>query len=201
MDQLFIATTNIHKLNEFRLLLRDFAIQLRSLEELPDTIPEVEETGKTLAENACLKATCWAKATLSWTLADDTGLEVKALAGAPGVHTSRFAGPKASGSDNRAKLLRELEGVGPQQREATFVCSLALASPKGDVVFEARGECAGLILEQPAGSSGFGYDSLFYIPTAQKTLAEMTPNELAKYSHRAHAIAKLKACLKTDTFS
>jgi len=150
---------------------------------------EFEESGKTFAENAQLKAIAYSRLTTLPVLADDSGLEVLALGGRPGIYSARYAGPGASDSDRVRKLLEELKQLG-SNREARFVCALALAQD-GNLLFETEGECRGTIAEQPRGYNGFGYDPIFFFPELGKTYAELSEAEKNLHSHRARAVSSL----------
>ncbi len=183
-----IATRNIGKLREFRELLIPLKGEVLSLQDLSLDV-EIEESGTTFAENARMKAIGYSRLTRFPVLADDSGLEVKALRGAPGIHSARYAGSAASDSDRIQKLLRELERPGGG-REARFVCTLALAQ-EGALVLESEGECRGIIISEPRGSNGFGYDPVFLFPELGKTFAELNESEKNRYSHRSRAVAAL----------
>jgi XTP/dITP diphosphohydrolase len=185
--KVLLATRNRDKVRELTAIFQAEAPSLEalSLEDFPGA-PEVAEDGRTLEENARKKALSGAAATGLWTLADDTGLEVEALGGRPGVLSARFAGPRASYRDNNAKLLAGLRGVEPSRRGAVFRCVMAVASPGGEAVCE-EGRLEGRILEEPRGEGGFGYDPLFLVESAGRTLAEMAPGEKNRLSHRARA--------------
>jgi XTP/dITP diphosphohydrolase len=190
-----VATRNRGKLREFRTLL----LPLRSDILSPDDISldmEPEETGASFAENARLKAIEYSRLTRFPVLADDSGLEVAALGGRPGIHSARYAGPGASDPDRVRKLLAELESAGGG-RAARFVCALALARA-GVLLREAEGECAGIIADAPRGSNGFGYDPIFLFPELGKTYAELSEAEKNRYSHRAHAVDSLLRLLQRD---
>jgi len=188
-----VATGNRHKVEEIRAMLADLPVAVRSLAELPGS-PQVVEDGWTYRENALKKAWAAAKFTGKPALADDTGLEVDELGGQPGLYAARFAGEGCTFQDNVRKLLRLLEGVPPQRRGARFVCVMALVDPGGrEQVVE--GELFGQIAEAPAGDSGFGYDPVFYVPEVGKTLAELTPAEKNRMSHRGRALAKARALI------
>jgi len=190
-----VATGNRHKVEEIRAVLADLPVAVRSLAEFPGA-PEVVEDGRTYRENALKKAWSAAKFTGKPTLADDTGLEVDALGGRPGLYAARFAGEGCTFQDNIRKLLRLLEGVPPQRRGARFLCVLALVDPSGrEQVVE--GELYGRITDAPAGGGGFGYDPVFYVPDVGKTLAELTPEEKNRISHRGRALAKVREILRT----
>lgn len=194
MVELFLATGNAGKVSEFRALLAqylpDMEFALRTPRDWPDPVPEVEETGRTFAENACLKAVTLAQVTNLPALADDSGLCVEALGGAPGLYSARWAGPKATDADRNGKLLEALAGVPTEVRMARFVCAVVLALPGGRI-WTAEGECAGIILQEGRGTDGFGYDPLFLLPDMNKTMAELTPAQKNTRSHRALALARL----------
>ncbi|RAM50543.1 MAG: non-canonical purine NTP pyrophosphatase, RdgB/HAM1 family [Hapalosiphonaceae cyanobacterium JJU2] len=179
---LVVATGNPGKLREMQTYLSNSGWELKlKPEEL-----EIEETGETFAENACLKASQVAKVTGNWAIADDSGLEVDVLNGVPGVYSARYGKTDA---ERIARLLREL---GDQvQRQAQFVCSVAIARPDGAIVLQSEGICRGEILYSPSGDGGFGYDPIFYVPQMQKTFAEMTPEMKRSISHRGKAFASL----------
>jgi XTP/dITP diphosphohydrolase len=191
---LVLGTSNPGKAREFADLLHGLPLRLVTLAELAAPLG-VEENGATLAENALGKATALARQVGQWVLADDTGLEVESLGGAPGVHTARYAGPAADAAANRARLLRELEGVPDERRQARFVCHLVLADGSGHVRATACGCCRGRIRHTPAGSRGFGYDALFELPEYRLTLAELGPVALALLGHRGRAVAELRSAL------
>ena len=184
IPRLLIATKNTGKLQEKEAILRGMGLAGELMTGLD--LPDVDEVGETLEENAILKARTAAEATGLPALADDTGLEVDHLGGAPGVHTARYAGPDATFDDNMDKLLRELEGV--DDRSARFVTVVALAFPDGEYV-TAEGVVAGRIAEQRRGETGFGYDPVFEIDG--RTYAEMSAEEKNRFSHRARALAEL----------
>ncbi len=181
-----LATGNRHKLEEFRELLD---IPLQGLREVPGA-PEPEETGATFEENAWIKAASLAAHTGGWALADDSGLEVETLDGAPGVHSARFAGRHGDDKANNQLLLEKLKTA--TNRRARFVCALAVCGPDGNG-FTVRGICSGNIAEEPRGTAGFGYDPLFVPDGETLTFAELGPSAKQQISHRAAAIALLKA--------
>ncbi len=187
IEQLVIATTNKGKVKEFRSLLSPSIKEILSINDF-DNIPKIEETGNTFEENALIKATVVANITGKSAVSDDSGLEVEALGGEPGIYSARYAGQAATDSDNIDKLLKELEGI--NNRAARFVCCIALVNSSGmENTF--TGTCEGEILTARRGEGGFGYDPVFYYPPADKTFAELNLEEKNKYSHRAKAIEKL----------
>lgn len=195
VHQILIGTTNPDKLKEVREILRDLPVELISPDKIP-ALPDVIEDGQTFGENAVKKAVEWAKATGYWTMADDSGLEVDALGGKPGVRSARYAGEDASYEDNNLKLLKALEGVPAGRRTARFRCAVALARPEG-FLFVVEGECDGLVTEEPRGRHGFGYDPVFYVPEYAKTFAELGPEIKNRISHRTRALRKFREKLMT----
>lgn len=195
ISQIVLATHNPDKRAEIAALLSDLGITVRSLTEFPQA-PVVVEDGETCEANAIKKAKVIADYTGLMAVADDTGLEVDALGGRPGVHAARYAGAHVSYEDNWKKLLRELDGVPMEQRGARFLTVVAIASPSRQQVETVEGMLNGVIAERPAGTGGFGYDPVFVVPELGKTLAELTPAEKNRISHRAHAFAKAKAVLQ-----
>jgi XTP/dITP diphosphohydrolase len=190
---LVIASGNAGKVREFGTLLADLELHTQPQ---PEGL-EVEETGTTFAANARLKAQAVALATGQWALADDSGLSVEALGGAPGVQSARYAKSDAA---RIARLLQELAQAGalsPTARSARFTAALALANPNGAIVLEVEGHCPGQILEAPRGEGGFGYDPVFFVPEAGLTFAEMPRDLKAKLGHRGRAFALLKPQLQT----
>lgn len=180
--QLVVASGNLGKVQEFSQALAQF--QLTLIPKPADL--EVEETGTTFLENAHLKASQVAIATGEWALADDSGLAVDALDGAPGIYSARYG---HSDQERIQRVLREL-GTNPN-RQAQFICAIAIANPQGQVVAEAEGICTGQILQACCGQDGFGYDPIFYLPEHQLTFGQMSPSQKAKYSHRALALGIL----------
>ena len=185
-----LASRNRKKLREMAEPFRAYRLELVSAADLPD-VPEVEEGADSFAANAALKAVSVARATGHWALGDDSGLKVDALDGAPGVISSRFAGPLATDRDNNRKLLEQLAGVPDDRRTARFVCHLAVADPSGQIRLETDGECRGRILGADRGVSGFGYDPLFFIPEYHRTFGELAPAVKSVLSHRARAFQRL----------
>jgi XTP/dITP diphosphohydrolase len=192
--KILLATQNLGKVKELQGLLQGEDIKVISLLEVEDW-QEVEETGETFAENAALKAREAAKRTGLISIADDSGLEVDALNGAPGVYSARYSGEPKDDERNNAKLLDELEAVPEEQRTARFRCALVVASPKGEE-FLTEGTIEGRILKERRGKEGFGYDPLFYLPDFGRTMAELNLSQKNKISHRAQAFQKAIPILK-----
>lgn len=191
---LLIATGNRGKSAEFRDMLQGPSLEIRDLSAYPDA-PEVAETGRTFRANACLKAAAYARHFGCWALADDSGLEVDALDGGPGVHSARWAANHNAGSgdaDNNALLLRQLADVPDEKRTARFVCILALSDPQGRIVLTTRDTVEGRLLHAPRGSNGFGYDPLFLVEHLGKTTAELSPHEKHAISHRGKALRAMR---------
>ncbi|MBU4532307.1 MAG: XTP/dITP diphosphatase [Eubacteriales bacterium] len=190
MKRLLLATRNKGKVREIHALLADLGVKVLSLSDYPD-IPDIPEDGTTFAENAVFKAQEVARLTGEITLADDSGLEVDALNGEPGVHSARFAGEPKNDEANNTKLIALLEDVPPVYRTARFRCVIALVTPDGDV-HTAEGACEGLIILKPRGDNGFGYDPLFFVPEYDQTFAELPLDIKNQISHRGRALAKVK---------
>jgi len=190
---LFIATTNTGKLREYQRLLADLPVTLRSLADVPHSLPDVDETGATFEANALLKAHAYSAQLGQAVLADDSGLMVDALDGAPGVHSARYA-PTAEARN--AKLLAALKDVPFERRTARFVCVAAVVIPCSDgaLTATAEGRLEGRIAFEARGTNGFGYDPIFLLPDG-RTVAELAPAEKDAISHRGRAIAKLKPIL------
>ncbi len=189
--QLLLATTNKGKIAELNQLLGDQDFEVVGLGSLATN--EEIETGATFEENALLKAHYYHRLTGMITIADDSGLEVKALGGAPGIYSARYGGAQATDGDRFMKLLGALQGVKGEDRSARFVCAIAVVWQGGEVVF--IDEARGVILEAPRGEGGFGYDPVFYYESLGKTFAELTPDEKSQISHRGRAATQLKAWL------
>lgn len=187
-EQIVIATKNLGKVKELEELLADSPFMLRSLNEFPNA-PDVEETGATFADNAILKAKEYAKQTNIWALADDSGLEVAALNGAPGVFSARYAGENATDEEKIAKLLSELEKK--DNRRARFVCAMAMADKTGEIKFLAEGICNGEIALKSSGTNGFGYDPIFIPEGFRQSFGELSGEIKREISHRAQAVAKI----------
>jgi XTP/dITP diphosphohydrolase len=185
-----LATANPDKAREIEAVLRGELAQTELVERPPD-VPDVEEAGATLEDNARLKAAALCAATKLPAIADDTGLEVDALAGAPGVHTARYAGPQATYADNVERLLGELDGVAPERRTARF-STVAVARWPDGLEVAAIGTADGVIADQPRGTYGFGYDPVFVpVDGDGRTFGEMTDAEKHAYSHRGRALRTL----------
>ena len=194
MKRVVIATRNRGKIRELQALLEDLGVELVSVAEM-EGVPEVVEDGATFLENARKKAVEVARATGLPAIADDSGLEVDALQGRPGIYSARYAGQGASDRDNYMKLLKELEGVPEEKRTARFRCVMVAALPDGTFIWT-DGTCEGLIAEEPKGSQGFGYDPVFYLPDRGRTMAEISKEEKNAISHRGKAMRRLKEKLK-----
>lgn len=196
--RVLVASTNEKKLAELRELAKDLPIEVVSPADLDAPLPEVEEDEETFAGNASLKAVAFAKASGLPTLADDSGLCVDALGGAPGVRSARYSGEDPApdrDQQNNDKLLRALRGIPAARRTARFVCAIALAQPSGEVEV-VEGEWGGRIAFSPRGGAGFGYDPLFLIPHLGKTSAELEPAEKRARSHRGQAMRKVLPLLE-----
>ena len=192
--QIVLGTKNPDNLRELRKLLKDSGVEVLSVGDFPDC-QEVAENGKTFEANAKKKAKVYARHTGLLTLADDSGLMVKALNGRPGVYSARFAGPGCTYRDNNEKLLRLLRKTPLSKRAAHFVCVVALCDKKG-LVKVVRGECAGRIAFEASGKNGFGYDPVFIPRGFKKTFAELAPGVKNRVSHRGRALARAKAAIR-----
>lgn len=196
--KLLIATNNKGKVREFRDLLRGTGRELVTLEEA-GIKSTVEETGQTFEENARIKAAAYARESGLLTLADDSGLEVTALGGEPGVRSARYAGEKASDGDRVKLLLANLAQIPQENRGARFRCVIAVATPDGETEV-CEGECRGYITYEPRGNNGFGYDPVFLFAELNKTMAELAPEMKGQVSHRARAAQKVPAILTRPPF-
>ena len=196
--ELVLATRNRHKGEELAALLGDLGITIRTLDEFPDA-PDVVEDGETCEANAIKKARAVAEFTGLPAVADDTGLEVDALGGRPGIYAARYAGEDATYEDNCRKLLRELAGVPRERRTARFLTVAAIALPS-DGVRVAQGTLDGVIAEEASGTLGFGYDPVFFIPELGKTLAQLPADQKNTISHRAKAFTQAKDLLREMEF-
>lgn len=190
---LVLATRNRGKVAELLELLGGLKIGISSLADYPD-IPDVQEDGKTFLDNARKKARLVMRATGRWTLADDSGLVVDRLGGEPGVRSARYAGRQGDHAANNRKLLSEMKGVPDDERCAAFVCAMILASPDGRE-WDVEGRLEGVIARGPAGSGGFGFDPLFYVPEEGKTVAELSMARKNEISHRGRALNKIREIL------
>lgn len=194
--EILIASTNVHKVRELRNMLKPLGrYDVLSLRDFPSYV-QPEETGKTFEENAILKAEHAAKTLGRWTLAEDSGLVVPALNGAPGVFSARYAGSSATDFENRKKLLEEMQYLMDDDRQAFFECAIALASPTG-LKKCVKGTCEGVLLTKDRGSSGFGYDPLFIKHGYSKTFAEIEESVKNRISHRRKALDKILPFLET----
>ena len=181
-----LASASRHKLAEFQRVFAGSYVRLLSPLELGCAC-EVDETGATFADNARLKAAAYARACRRWTMADDSGLEIDALDGAPGVRSSRFAGPTATDDDRNARALDLLREVPDDQRTARYQCAIAIADPDGDIAYESEATVEGAIGRAPRGAGGFGYDPLFIVGPGQTTVAELPGAAKDVISHRGQA--------------
>lgn len=197
MIKMVIASRNMGKIQEYRKLLQDLPLTIVSLADFSG-LSDIPETGTTFRENALIKARAAAAATGQMALADDSGLEVDYLQGAPGVFSARYAGPGKDDQANNKKLLEALRGVPSEQRGARFRCVIALVTPQGKE-FLSEGVCQGEIAFRPRGTKGFGYDPLFLIPSLGKTFAELDPDVKNQISHRAQAMREMREILSQVT--
>ncbi|MAT72237.1 MAG: non-canonical purine NTP pyrophosphatase, RdgB/HAM1 family [Planctomycetaceae bacterium] len=185
--ELVLGTNNAAKGRELRELLDPHGFHIQTLADLPDAIDVVED-GDTFAANARKKAVEQALHLNAWVLADDSGIEVQALDGRPGVYSARYAGPDATDADNNALLLQELGDRPPEKRAARYVCHITLSDPQGQIRAEAHGECRGRIRLEPVGRNGFGYDPLFEVLEYHRTFGELGSHVKRAISHRARAV-------------
>ena len=185
---LVLATRNKGKMREFEQLFNDLPVEIKGVSEFR-SFTEFEEEGSTFEEIAINKAKCVSKALALPAIADDSGLAVEALHGAPGIFSARYAGKSATNGQNNRKLLEKMEGK--KNRDAIFVCSIAISKPNGQVLTY-TGECSGIILHEPVGTNGFGYDPFFYYPPLKKTFAQLSVEEKSGVSHRGKAMGKVK---------
>lgn len=191
--ELVLATQNPHKQQELKNLLGDIGLKILTVGDFPGA-PDIEEDGRTCYDNAMKKARGIAQYTGHWALADDTGLEVDALNGRPGVYAARYAGEQATYEDNCRKLLKEMTHVPSDQRTARFITVMVLSDPSGNVEV-VEGLLPGRITQQFQGSQGFGYDPVFFVPELGQTLAELSLDKKNQISHRAKAFKKIKEIL------
>lgn len=192
--ELLIATSNQGKIAELRLLLASLPLRLRSLAEFPD-IADVEETGTTFSDNAILKASAYARQTGLRALADDSGLEVEALNGAPGVFSARYGGASLTDSERVERLLKELSRFAPLERRARFVSVIAIADSQGQIINISTGKCEGQIAHAPRGTQGFGYDPVFIPDGFEQTFGELPSEIKQNISHRALAFQDARSFL------
>lgn len=196
VTRLLVATHNQGKVVEFAEMLTDLDIEWLSLDDV-GVVEDVEETGSTFRENSILKARVYAAKTGLLTLADDSGLEVDALDGAPGVYTARYGGAGLTAVQRYQKLLEAMKEVPAPQRTARFRCVIVLAAPDGTILGESEGVCEGQIALAPAGKGGFGYDPVFYLPRLRQTMAQLSPAEKHQISHRGRAVQAIMPHLRT----
>jgi len=188
--RLVVASRNKKKTGEIRDLLAPFDIEVVDLSEIAG-VPDVVEDGRTFAENAAKKASETARTLSLWTLGEDSGLEVAALGGAPGIYSARFSGPGTTDESNNAKLMHELSAVPDERRTARYVCNAALADPSGEIRAQVEAYCHGRITREARGTNGFGYDPYFLIPEYHRTFGELSPGVKHHLSHRARAFERL----------
>ncbi|QXM06501.1 XTP/dITP diphosphatase [Crassaminicella indica] len=191
MNKVVIASKNKHKLEEIKDILKNFPLDIKSMDEVGLEKLEIVEDGETFEENSMKKAVEVMKETGAIAIADDSGLEVKAIGNRPGIYSARFSGEGATDQKNNEKLLSMLKDVPMEEREARFVSVISVAFPNGKKI-SVRGECKGFIGFEKKGQSGFGYDPLFIVPEYDKTFAELGPEIKNKISHRARALEQLK---------
>jgi XTP/dITP diphosphohydrolase len=191
--RVFLASTNPAKLREYRALAGNSCVTLELLPEF-SSLPAFDESASTFAENSAGKALHYSQFAAELLIADDSGLVVPALGGAPGVHSARYAGPGASDPERIQKLLREMQGKTGRDRRARFVCVVTLAR-HGRALAVVSDFVEGTLTSEPQGSNGFGYDPLFFLPELGRTLAESSPQEKNHYSHRGRAFRKMLAVL------
>jgi XTP/dITP diphosphohydrolase len=194
MRALLLATTNRHKIEELRAMFADLPWQIFSLRDLHIDM-DVEETGKTFQENSELKALAYAKAAQILALAEDSGLEIDALGGAPGVYSARFLGVNTPYEQRFEYILAQMRDVPPEKRTARFRCVITLAEPSG-YRRSVEGVVEGMIADAPRGNNGFGYDPIFFVPEFGMTTAEMSPEQKNLISHRGRAVRKARALLE-----
>ena len=190
MKRVIIATKNKGKAKEFQQMFAPYGYEVQTLLDLPH-IEDVEETGVTFEENAILKAETVAQELGVLVIADDSGLSIDALDGRPGVYSARYAGEDKSDEGNMAKVLDELQSVEEADRTARFHCVLAIAGPEIETQ-TVTGTCEGRILNEKRGDNGFGYDPIFFVPSLNKTMAQLTPEEKSSISHRGNALKQLR---------
>lgn len=195
MNKIIIGSGNLHKIEEIKAFFSDVKIDFIALPEAEE-LSEVVEDGDTYQENALKKARQRAEELNEIVLADDSGLSVDYLDGAPGIYSARFGGEDLNDQEKYLKLLSVLNGVPEEERKAAFISAVALVDPFKDEEIVVEGRCEGVIADEPSGSNGFGYDPIFYLPEFDKTMAEISQEEKNKISHRARALQKMKVVLK-----
>lgn len=197
ISQIILATHNLHKVDELRQMLSDFPLEILSMRDFPG-IPEPDETGNTFAENAAIKARAASFFTGMAALADDSGICIDALGGAPGIFSARWAGPGSNSDAWIDKTLDLLKGVEDSQRTGRYVCALCLTSNNGDVIGETEGTMEGRIGRSPRGTGGFGYDPIFLVaPEFNRTAAQLTAEEKHSISHRGVALRKMMDVIRS----
>ncbi|MBB48347.1 MAG: non-canonical purine NTP pyrophosphatase, RdgB/HAM1 family [Phycisphaerae bacterium] len=198
-NTILLATSNEHKLDEVRQILGPLGFTVQGLDSVGMAIPEPVEDGMTFEENARIKAVSYATAAGRISLADDSGLEIDALGGAPGIHSARFSGVEGSRSErdsaNNRKMVSMLRELSEEGSPARFVCAMCLAAPDGRILAETRGEFEGVIVTEPRGENGFGYDPHLYIPDLGLTSAELAPDAKNARSHRGEAVRQMAVLL------
>ncbi|GAE92667.1 nucleoside 5-triphosphatase RdgB [Gracilibacillus boraciitolerans JCM 21714] len=195
MKELIIATKNPGKMKDFKGLFEPLGIRVSSLLDFPELVEDIEETGSTFEENAAIKAEAICEKFNLPVISDDSGIEIDALNGAPGVYSARYAGEEKDDLANLQKVLNELSDVPKEQRSGRFVCVLAIAQPDEKIILK-RGECEGMIGFEAIGEYGFGYDPIFYPAGSSRTMAELTPEEKNNISHRRKALDKIEKWVK-----
>ena len=188
--RLVLATRNRKKRDELRALLQPYGLDVLSLDDCRP-LPEVVEDGQTFAENAAKKASEVAAALGEWTIGEDSGIEVEALDGRPGVYSARYSGPGATDQSNNELLISELDGVPPEGRGARYVCHVALADPTGSIRLQVEDYCHGRITTEPRGSNGFGYDPYFLVREYHRTFGELEPIVKRQLSHRGRTLRRI----------
>ncbi|BAM47116.1 XTP/dITP diphosphatase [Amphibacillus xylanus] len=197
MKKILIATKNKGKVDDFRAIFDQDRVEIISLLDLDSSIEDIEETGETFSENAILKAEGIAEQMNLPVLADDSGLSIDYLDGRPGVYSARYAGSDKDDQRNIEKVLSELEGVPLEKRGASFICALAFAVPGKETIVK-YGKCSGVIVEEPIGENGFGYDPIFMPDGYNLTMAQLSPEEKGRISHRGKALKEMAAWLELE---
>lgn len=195
MKEIMIATQNKGKVKDFQLLFKKYDVQVTSLLDLKEPIEDIEETGTTFEENAILKASTIAEKLAMPVLADDSGLEIDALDGRPGIYSARYAGEEKDDQKNLHKVLEEMRDVADEERSARFVSVLAIVRPNQEPVVK-RGTCEGTIIHVPTGENGFGYDPIFQPKGSKLTMAQLTADQKNAISHRGNALKQIEDWIK-----